>query len=121
MVMDEEHRANAVRYITLNPVHARLVERMHERPWSSDNAHLSGRYAELVTVAHVLERYGDFTVFLDQEENATAFRMLCQSETTGRPLGSDPWIENSRDWPAGNYNLESVDPKGELWVIFNDI
>ena len=29
VVMDEEHLANAVRYITLNPVHARLVERMH--------------------------------------------------------------------------------------------
>ena len=93
VVMDEAHLANAVRYITLNPVRARLVERMHEWPWSSANAHLSGRDDELVTVAPVLERYGDFTAFLDQEENATAFRMLRQSETTGRPLGSDQWIE----------------------------
>jgi REP element-mobilizing transposase RayT len=30
--MDEEHLTNAVRYITLNPVRARLVERVREWP-----------------------------------------------------------------------------------------
>ncbi len=32
VVMDEEHLANAVRYVSLNPVRARLVERVQEWP-----------------------------------------------------------------------------------------
>jgi len=93
VVTDEEHLANAIRYVSLNPVRARLVEQVQEWPRSGANAHLSGSDDELVTVAPVLERYGDFAAFLDQEEKATAFSMLRQPETTGRPVGSDKWIE----------------------------
>ena len=94
VVMDEEHLANAVRYVSLNPVRAKMVERAQDWPWSSATAHLSGRDDELVTVAPVLDRYGNFASFLGQEEgDAVAFRRLRQSETTGRPLGSDQWIE----------------------------
>jgi putative transposase len=94
VVMDEGHLANAVRYVSLNPVRARLVERAQDWPWSSVVAHLSGNDDELVRVAPVLERYGDFAAFLAQQEDVTeAFRALRQSETTGRPLGADQWIE----------------------------
>ena len=93
VVMDEAHLANAVRYVSLNPVRARLVERAEDWPWSSVNAHLQGRDDGLVQVAPVLERYGGFRPFLGAEENeAAAFRALRRSETTGRPLGSDDWI-----------------------------
>jgi putative transposase len=94
VVMDEEHLAHAVRYVSLNPVRAGLVERAQDWPWSSAACHLSGRSSELVKVAPVLERYGDFATFLDQEEGLSeAFRVLRQSETTGRPLGSGSWVE----------------------------
>jgi putative transposase len=94
VVMDEEHLAHAIRYVSLNPVRAGLVERAQDWPWSSAACHLLGRNSELVNVAPVLERYGDFASFLDQEEGASeAFRVLRQSETTGRPLGSGSWVE----------------------------
>ena len=93
VVMDEEHLANAVRYVSLNPVRAGLVERAQDWLWSSVAAHLSGNDDGLVTVAPVLGRYGDFPAFLAQEEDAAAFKMLRQSETTGRPLGADKWVE----------------------------
>ena len=93
-VMDEEHLAHAVRYVSLNPVRAGLIERAEEWPWSSAASHLSGRDSELVHVAPLLERYGDFAAFLDQEDDCSgAFRALRQSERTGRPLGSESWIE----------------------------
>ena len=93
VVMDEEHLAHAVRYVSLNPVRAGLVERAEEWPWSSAACHLSGRDSELVKVSPVLERYADFSTFLDQKEGEShAFRVLRQSETTGRPLGSDKWV-----------------------------
>jgi len=94
VVMDEEHLAHAVRYVSLNPVRAGLVERAQDWPWSSAKDHLQGRDSELVKVAPVLKRYGDFAAFLDEEKDVSdAFRALRQSETTGRPLGADGWVE----------------------------
>jgi len=94
VVMDEEHLAHAVRYVSLNPVRAGLVERAEDWQWSSVASHLAGMDDELVKVAPVLERYGDFASFLAQEEDTSiAFKGLRQSETTGRPLGSEGWME----------------------------
>ena len=42
VAMDEEHLAAALRYVSLNPVRARLVERAQHRRWSSTRAHLRG-------------------------------------------------------------------------------
>ena len=94
VVMDEEHLAHAVRYVSLNPVRAGLVEQASDWRWSSVKAHLSGRDNELVKVAPVLDRYGDFKTFLTQEDDSSeAFMKLRQSETTGRPVGSEDWID----------------------------
>ena len=56
VVMDEDHLLNAVRYVTLNPVRAKLVKRAREWQWSSARAHLTGKDDHVVTVAPVLER-----------------------------------------------------------------
>src|SRR5687768_7817451 len=91
--MDEGHLAHAMRYVSLNPVRARLTERAEEWRWSSVCAHLSGEDDELVRVAPALERYGSFAEFLGSPADYTdAWRALRQSETTGRPLGSSDWI-----------------------------
>lgn len=95
VVMDENHLATAIRYVSLNPVRAQLVRRVQDWPWSSVRSHIAGKDDELVTVAPVLTRYGNFKAFLGEEvDDAAAYRALRQSETTGRPLGSDPWIRN---------------------------
>jgi len=94
VIMDEVHLASAVRYVSLNPVRAALVERAEQWRWSSVVNHRSGKDSDLVKVAPVLERYGDFPKFLAQQEDTSeAFRRLRRSETTGRPLGSDAWID----------------------------
>ena len=92
VVMDEQNLLNAVRYVTLNPVRARLVERAEQWPWSSAVAHLTGQDDELVKVQPVLERCGDFSALLATEQD-DVYLKLRQSETTGRPLGSKAWIE----------------------------
>ena len=43
VAMDEEHLAAALRYVSLNPVRARLVERAQDWRWSSTRAHLRGK------------------------------------------------------------------------------
>jgi putative transposase len=92
VAMDEQHLAAAARYVALNPVRARLVERAEDWKWSSVRAHLAGTDDGLVAVAPLLERYGDFAAFLGGEEDQQATRMLRRGESTGRPAGSDAWL-----------------------------
>lgn len=94
VAMDEAHLEAAVRYVSLNPVRARLVERAQDWRWSSVRAHLAGEDDALVKVAPVLERYGRFADFLGRgQDDEAAWRGLRMSETSGRPLGSDAWLE----------------------------
>jgi putative transposase len=95
VAMDEDHLIAAIRYVSLNPVRARLVERARDWPWSSVRAHLSGRDDGVATVAPVLERVGPFAGFLDETvDEAAAFAPLRRAESTGRPIGSAAWIES---------------------------
>jgi len=93
VAMDEAHLLHAARYVALNPVRARLCDRAEEWPWSSTQAHLDRSNDELVEVAPLLERVGDFAAFLGSAEDQQATRALRMAETTGRPLGDAQWIE----------------------------
>lgn len=94
VAMDETHLAAAVRYVALNPVRARLVERAQDWPWSSALAHMGEGDDPLVTTAPVRERYGDFAAFLgDPVADAVTWKALRMSETSGRPLGSAEWLD----------------------------
>ena len=101
VAMDEEHLAHATRYVSLNPVRARLAERAADWPWSSARAHLAGEDDGLVRVAPALERYGRFADFLgDDADGPAAWHALRRSETSGRPLGGTTWmadLETERD------------------------
>ena len=94
VVMDEAHLAHAVRYVSLNPVRARLVKRAEDWAWSSVRAHLAGEVDAIVSVRPALERYGDFAAFLGTPADYTeAWAMLRRAETTGRPIGTNDWVE----------------------------
>jgi len=58
VVMDEVHLAHAMRYVSLNPVRARLVDRAEDWAWSSVRAHLAGADDALVLVQPAQDRYG---------------------------------------------------------------
>ncbi|MCY6382444.1 transposase [Hoeflea prorocentri] len=93
VVMDEGHLLNAIRYVTLNPVRAKLVKRARDWKWSSARAHLAGKDDDVVTVAPVLERTGRFTAFLDEPvDEAKTYGALRRAETVGRPIGDADWL-----------------------------
>ncbi len=93
VAMDEDHLITAVRYVSLNPVRARLVPRAEEWAWSSARAHLAGRDDALVTVAPVLSRVADFAALIAPDvRDEEAFARLRASEGTGRPLGNSDFI-----------------------------
>ena len=77
VTMDEAHLINAVRYVTLNPV----------------RAHLAGVDDNVVRVAPVHERVGDFAQFLAASfDEDAAYAALRRAETIGRPVGDADWL-----------------------------
>jgi hypothetical protein len=55
--MDEEHLAAALRYVSLNPVRARLVARAQDWRWSSTSGHLRGKADSVTAVRPVRDRF----------------------------------------------------------------
>jgi putative transposase len=90
VAMDEEHLGVVVRYVSSNPVRARLVARAQDWRWSSVAAHLAGHDDALVKVAPVIERFADV---LDMADDEDSWRQLRMSETTGKPLGTAAWLD----------------------------
>ena len=74
VAMDEAHLIAAARYIALNPVRVRLVERAQDWEWSSARAHLAGRDDELVKVRPLLERVGSALDLIGVEPDAATLR-----------------------------------------------
>jgi putative transposase len=92
--MDEEHLMAASRYVALNPVRARLVERAEDWRWSSVGAHLSGRDDGLVRVGPLIERCGGrFADLIEAAPSAEAVSALRAAETIGRPIGSPSFLD----------------------------
>jgi putative transposase len=92
VAMDESHLLAAVRYVSLNPVRARLAARAQDWKWSSVQAHLALADDGLVSVKPVLDRVSHFADILVADENED-YAELRQSESTGRPLGTEDFID----------------------------
>lgn len=88
--MDEEHLHHAFRYITLNPIRARLVDRVQDWRWSSTTAHLAEADDHVVKVPPALERVGDFAAVLGEPfDEAMRYAALREPEATGRLIVSN--------------------------------
>lgn len=92
MAIDGDHVVNAAKYISLNPVRAKLVKKPEDWKWSSVAAHLAGKDDELVTVKPLLDQVPDFANFVHEPADDALFADLRRSEKTGRPVGSSDWM-----------------------------
>jgi putative transposase len=92
VAMDEPHLAAALRYVSLNPVRARLVERAQDWRWSSTRAHLRNRDDGVTALKPVSDRFPRFADLLDSEPEADLFERLRAAESVGRPLGNDGFL-----------------------------
>ena len=90
--MDEEYLAAALRYVSLNPVRARLVARAQDWKWSSTRAHLRGRDDGLTALKPVKQIIPDFAGLLGSAPEQDLFDRLRAAESIGRPLGSDRFM-----------------------------
>lgn len=99
VVMDERHVIAAARYVSLNPVRARLAPAACDWPWSSARAHVAGENDALVAVGPLLDRIGDFAAFLaEAEEPETAQRLRPlrpPADRSAAKISSRIWSEAS--------------------------
>lgn len=93
VAMDEAHLGAALRYVALNPVRARPVERAIDWPWSSLHACLEPTRGDgLTRTQPVLARYSDFAAMIgDGEDEAQSLRPR-RAETIRRPVGDEAFI-----------------------------
>jgi putative transposase len=110
--MDDAHLITGVRYVSFNPVRARLVARAEDWPWSSVRTHLAGCDDVLVAVTPVLDRVGDFARLLapDPGDNA-GFAAMRSAEGTGRPLGNAEFIAGLERIPGRRIARRAPRPK----------
>jgi putative transposase len=92
VAMDEQHLAAALRYVALNPVRARLVERAQDWRWSSTRAHLRGKADGITALKPIRDRFPDLADLLATETEADIVGRLRAAETIGRPLGDDRFL-----------------------------
>lgn len=91
--MDESYLLAAARYVELNPVRAKLVDRPDAYKWSSAAAHLEGRDDELVKVSPLLSLVPNWREFLSVTAPEHQTEALRRHERTGRPLGADGFVD----------------------------
>ena len=92
-IMDEAYCLTAVRYIELNPVKAKLVNSPENYKWSSCKAHLNGKDDKLVVVKPLLNRISNWMDFLRQPVSEVKVTNMQKHERTGRPIGSEQFID----------------------------
>ncbi len=94
VAMDEPHLAVALRYVSLNPVRARLVQRAQDWRWSSTRAHLRNKDDGVTALKPISDRFPNFADLIASEPEAEAdlFGRLRAAESIGRPLGDDGFL-----------------------------
>jgi putative transposase len=114
--MDEEHLMAAARYVALNPVRARLVERAEDWRWSSVGAHLAGHDDGLVSVAPMIERCGGrFADLIETAPSAETVSALRAAETIGRPVGSSAFLDRLAAATGRDPRPKRRGPKPKGW------
>ena len=93
-VLDETHYWAALRYVERNPVRAGMVRSAEEYRWSSAAAHCGIRVDSLLATLPVIPGFIDcWGRWLEEEDDRDQMKMIRNTTKTGRPCGSDLFIE----------------------------
>ena len=76
------------------PARAGLCHSVADWPWSSAPAHLRGEDDALVRVRPLLDLVPDWLQYLDGTDADTLHELLDLHARTGRPLGSDAFVDD---------------------------
>jgi putative transposase len=96
--MDEAHLITAIRYVELNPLRAKLVERAQDWPWSSARAHVLGKADGLTDLKPLAGVHRNWRAMLRHGLEAgnlapEAEAAIEAHQRTGRPWGDAAFLE----------------------------
>ena len=95
--LDEAYLWNAIRYVELNPVRARLTYRAENYPWSSAAGHCGLRVDSLLTSKphwrRQVEGIADWSGWLAMGDETESLTVLRRNTGKGLPCGSPGFIE----------------------------
>jgi putative transposase len=113
VAMDEEHLAAALRYVALNPVRARLVQRAHDWRWSSTRAHLRGKEDGMTALAPIRDRFPRFADLLDDGAEDEAFARLRAADALRSAQAVDSFIVGGATSSAAGDTYDLIKGAGE--------
>jgi putative transposase len=94
--MDEPHLWEALRYVELNPVRARMVAEPEEWRWSSAAAHLGTARPDICLEMEAWQQRwtpGSWHEYLAAGPTEAEVEAIGQSTHTGRPLGTSEFVK----------------------------
>ena len=107
-VLDEKHLLAAARYVELNPVHAGLVKKAEEYPWSSARFHLGLTTTDaLVKDRNLLGLVDNWPEYLDNDDGETQHKLL-RAIRSGRPAGSEQFVKLIEKLTGRDLSLRKV-------------
>ena len=109
--MDEQHLITTARYIELNPVNAGIVTKPEDYKWSSAQAHLQGGNDILVKVKPLLEIISNWQELLSSDLSTEEHETLRRHERSGRPLGSDDFLNRIEELTSRVLRKKKPGPK----------
>ena len=96
-VLDERYLLAATRYILLNPVQAKMVNKPWDYKWSSARQHMMISNSFPLKDSLLRGLVGNWEKFLNTASGDDDIRLLKLHERTGRPLGGNTFIERLED------------------------
>lgn len=93
VVMDEQHCLAAMRYVELNPVRARLVERARDWPWSSSRSNIGEIVDDLVDTARTREIVSNWKEYLSNRPSDGEVANIRRQTRIGRPEGDRAFLD----------------------------
>jgi putative transposase len=111
-IMEEKYLFACTRYIEFNPVRAGLVKNPEEWKWSSAGPHIKKKNDILVKTKPLLEMVKKpWKDFLSNDIHSSEIDLLKKHERTGRPLGTDSFIEKMEFLLNRKLRLQKPGPK----------
>ena len=90
---DEPYLLAVVRYIERNPVHARMVHKPWDYPWSSADSHITKAPDPVLSESFLTEQIPDWRAFLQDSRDDKLIQSLEHHASTGRPLGNESFLK----------------------------
>ena len=91
--MDDAHLCEALRYVLMNPVRARLAEKPEAWKWSSARAYLKNRDDGLTEPRRMRGLIDDMRAFFGEKPDNAQLERLLAAETIGRPAAEPSFIK----------------------------